>query len=189
MGYFYQFASNVITNDFCTVRQARSFQHIVGNTNGTASKPEINDRRRQFQARVCTLDWAVYLTSGICRSPRSTCHVGFPGELPRLAGNVGCSGGSLRSACNVGFSSGSVWTNFTSSSPAKSSPLIVLTARHSRTFCRMIPTRRSTAFKCGSHRMGVRWSSAMDSLKCSLSFLTLWNLKTESGRVSEKCRL
>jgi len=58
-------------------------------------------------------------------------------------------------------------------SSAASSPLIVLTDRHSRTFCKMSPTRRSIAVKCGSQSMGDSGSSAMDSLMCSLSFLTL----------------
>lgn len=57
-----------------------------------------------------------------------------------------------------------------------SSPLIVLTARHSRIFCNTIPTRRSMATKCGSHKTGVSGSSAKDSRRCSLSFLPLWNL-------------
>jgi len=68
-------------------------------------------------------------------------------------------------------------------SSAASSPLIVLTDRHSRTFCSTSPTRRSMAIKCGSHSTGDSWSSFMDSLMCSLSFLTLWNLKTTTTHI------
>lgn len=54
--------------------------------------------------------------------------------------------------------------------------------KHSRIFCNMKPTRRLTATKCGSHRMGDSGSVAIDSLSRSLSFFSLWKLKIEKRK-------